>query len=169
MKLFAFAEYAELNLRLFANMRKKLCSFAECAKQGYLLINIHCAYSPNTWREIEHWSRILRMKQYIFTDYAEINCAWFLNTRNCLKVVYISQWIWIQIQIKLESKSRFKKSGKYIFKGTVSPVFLTRLLTSEDEYKWFWHQMIYFPGTINIVSTRLYCHISVGDIIFLLN
>ncbi len=38
-------------------------------------------------------------------------------------------------------------------------MFPTRLLTSEDEYKWFWHQMIYFPGTINIVSTRLYCHI----------
>jgi hypothetical protein len=37
-------------------------------------------------------------------------------------------------------------------------LFPTRLLTSEDEYKWFWHQMIYFPGTINIVSTRLYCH-----------
>jgi hypothetical protein len=37
-------------------------------------------------------------------------------------------------------------------------MFLTRLLTSEDEYKWFWHQIIYFPGTINIVSTRLYCH-----------
>ncbi len=38
-------------------------------------------------------------------------------------------------------------------------LFPTRLLTSEDECKWFWHQMIYFPGTINIVSTRLYCHI----------
>jgi hypothetical protein len=38
-------------------------------------------------------------------------------------------------------------------------LFPTRLLTSEDEYKWFWHQMIYFPGTINIVSTWLYCHI----------
>jgi hypothetical protein len=37
-------------------------------------------------------------------------------------------------------------------------VFPTRLLTSEDEYKWFWHQMIYFPGTINIVSTQLYYH-----------
>ncbi len=37
-------------------------------------------------------------------------------------------------------------------------VFPTRLLTSEDECKWFWHQMIYFPGTINTVSTRLYCH-----------
>jgi hypothetical protein len=35
-------------------------------------------------------------------------------------------------------------------------LFPTRLLTSEDEYKWFWHQMIYFPGTINTVSTRLY-------------
>jgi hypothetical protein len=23
------------------------------------------------------------------------------------------------------------------------PVFPTRLLTSEDEYKWYWHQMIY--------------------------
>jgi hypothetical protein len=38
-------------------------------------------------------------------------------------------------------------------------LFPTRLLTSEDECKWLWHQMIYFPGTINIVSTRLYCHI----------
>ncbi len=27
-------------------------------------------------------------------------------------------------------------------------LFPTRLLTSEDECKWFWHQMIYFPGTI---------------------
>ncbi len=33
-------------------------------------------------------------------------------------------------------------------------LFPTRLLTSEDECKWFWHQMIYFPGTINIVSTH---------------
>ncbi len=32
-------------------------------------------------------------------------------------------------------------------------LFLTRLLTSEDEYKWYWHQMIYFPETINTVST----------------
>jgi hypothetical protein len=32
-------------------------------------------------------------------------------------------------------------------------VFPTRLLTSEDEYKWNWHQMIYFPETINTVST----------------
>ncbi len=32
-------------------------------------------------------------------------------------------------------------------------MFPTRLLTSEDECKWFWHQMIYFPGTINTVST----------------
>ncbi len=37
-------------------------------------------------------------------------------------------------------------------------LFPTRLLTSEDECKWFWHQMIYFPGTINIVSIQLYCH-----------
>ncbi len=37
-------------------------------------------------------------------------------------------------------------------------LFPTRLLTSEDEYKWFWHQMLYFPGTINIVSTQLYCY-----------
>ncbi len=36
-------------------------------------------------------------------------------------------------------------------------VFPTRLLTSEDECKWFWHQMIYFPGTINIVNTQLHC------------
>jgi hypothetical protein len=32
-------------------------------------------------------------------------------------------------------------------------LFPTRLLTSEDEYKWYWHQMIYFPETINTVST----------------
>ncbi len=32
-------------------------------------------------------------------------------------------------------------------------MFPTRLLTSEDEYKWYWHQMIYFPETINTVST----------------
>jgi hypothetical protein len=25
--------------------------------------------------------------------------------------------------------------------------------TSEDEYKWYWHQMIYFPETINTIST----------------
>jgi hypothetical protein len=35
-------------------------------------------------------------------------------------------------------------------------LFPTRLLTSEDEYKWYWHQMIYFPETIKIVSTRIY-------------
>ncbi len=33
-------------------------------------------------------------------------------------------------------------------------MFPTRLLTSEDEYKWYWHQMIYFPETINTISTR---------------
>jgi hypothetical protein len=32
-------------------------------------------------------------------------------------------------------------------------LFPTRLLTSEDECKWFWHQMIYFPGIINTMST----------------
>jgi hypothetical protein len=32
-------------------------------------------------------------------------------------------------------------------------LFPTRLLTSEDEYKWYWHQMIYFPETINTIST----------------
>jgi hypothetical protein len=26
-------------------------------------------------------------------------------------------------------------------------------ITSEDEYKWYWHQMIYFPETINRIST----------------
>jgi hypothetical protein len=41
---------------------------------------------------------------------------------------------------------------------TTKYMFPTRLLTSEDECKWFWHQMIYFPGTINIVSTRLCYH-----------
>jgi hypothetical protein len=34
-----------------------------------------------------------------------------------------------------------------------SSLFPTRLLTSEDEYKWYWHQMIYFPETINTIST----------------
>ncbi len=28
-------------------------------------------------------------------------------------------------------------------------LFPTLLLTSEDEYKWYWHQMIYFPETYN--------------------
>ncbi len=37
-------------------------------------------------------------------------------------------------------------------------VFPTRLLTSEDEYKWYWRQMIYFPETINTISTRIQCH-----------
>ncbi len=32
-------------------------------------------------------------------------------------------------------------------------LFPTWLLTSEDEYKWYWHQMIYFPETINTIST----------------
>jgi hypothetical protein len=32
-------------------------------------------------------------------------------------------------------------------------VFPTRLLTSDDEYKWYWHQMIYFSETINTIST----------------
>ncbi len=32
-------------------------------------------------------------------------------------------------------------------------MFPTWLLTSEDEYKWYWHQMIYFPETINTIST----------------
>jgi hypothetical protein len=32
-------------------------------------------------------------------------------------------------------------------------LFPTQLLTSEDEYKWYWHQMIYFPETINTIST----------------
>ncbi len=56
-------------------------------------------------------------------------------------------------------------SSKYMCSGTVTVtcvclvLFPTRLLTSEDEYKWLWHQMIYFPGTINIVSTWLYCYI----------
>ncbi len=35
-------------------------------------------------------------------------------------------------------------------------LFPARLLTSEDEYKWYWHQMIYFPEKINTVSTRIY-------------
>jgi hypothetical protein len=44
------------------------------------------------------------------------------------------------------------------YRGHIATVlrhlFPTRLLTSEDEYKWYWHQMIYFPETINTVSTR---------------
>jgi hypothetical protein len=34
-------------------------------------------------------------------------------------------------------------------------LFPTRLLTSEDECKWYWHQMIYFPGTIDTISTTI--------------
>jgi hypothetical protein len=37
--------------------------------------------------------------------------------------------------------------------NTWTVLFPTRLLTSEDEYKWYWHQMIYFPETINTIST----------------
>jgi hypothetical protein len=42
-------------------------------------------------------------------------------------------------------------------KGTVPTqwLFPTRFLTSEDEYKWYWHQMIYFPETINTISTTI--------------
>jgi hypothetical protein len=29
----------------------------------------------------------------------------------------------------------------------------TASFTSEDECKWYWHQMIYFPETINTIST----------------
>jgi hypothetical protein len=32
-------------------------------------------------------------------------------------------------------------------------MFPTRLLTSEDEYKWYWHKMIYFPEKINTINT----------------
>ncbi len=42
---------------------------------------------------------------------------------------------------------------RYTVLHTVSLLFPTRLLTSEDEYKWYWHQMIYFPETINTIST----------------
>jgi hypothetical protein len=44
-----------------------------------------------------------------------------------------------------------------MFRCIKIPVYLlfpTRLLTSEDEYKWYWYQMIYFPETINTISTR---------------
>ncbi len=34
-------------------------------------------------------------------------------------------------------------------------LFPTRLLTSEDEYKWYWHQMIYFHESINTISTTI--------------
>jgi hypothetical protein len=37
-------------------------------------------------------------------------------------------------------------------------LFPTRLLTSVDEYKWYWHQMIYFPETINTISMRIQCY-----------
>ncbi len=37
----------------------------------------------------------------------------------------------------------------------LSWLFPTWLLTSEDEYKWYWHQMIYFPETINTISTTI--------------
>jgi hypothetical protein len=39
--------------------------------------------------------------------------------------------------------------------GTFYLLFPTRLLTSEDEYKWYWHQVIYFPETINTISTTI--------------
>jgi hypothetical protein len=40
-------------------------------------------------------------------------------------------------------------------------VFPTRLLTSKDEYKWYWHKMIYFPETIITINTTIqrYQHI----------
>ncbi len=54
--------------------------------------------------------------------------------------------------------SRRNTHSQSVLRSSQPLLFPTRLLTSEDECKWFWHQMIYFPGTINIVSTRLYCH-----------
>ncbi len=47
---------------------------------------------------------------------------------------------------------------KHRVKLSIVFLFPTRLLTSEDEYKWYWHQMIYFPETINTVSTWIYIH-----------
>ncbi len=47
---------------------------------------------------------------------------------------------------------RYKEKNR-IIKLDRWKLFPTRLLTSEDEYKWYWHQMIYFPETINTIST----------------
>ncbi len=41
----------------------------------------------------------------------------------------------------------------FVCVSVLSLLFPTRLLTSEDEYKWYCHQMIYFSETINTVST----------------
>ncbi len=38
----------------------------------------------------------------------------------------------------------------YWLTGGLQVLFPTR------QYKWYWHQMIYFPETINTVSTRIY-------------
>jgi hypothetical protein len=51
-------------------------------------------------------------------------------------IVYIAE----KISFKFRFLSRYQ-------------LFPTRLLTSEDEYRWYWHQMIYFPETINTIST----------------
>ncbi len=48
----------------------------------------------------------------------------------------------------------YKHYTCYVFMNKIQGLmFQTRLLTSEDEYKWYWHQMIYFPETINTIST----------------
>jgi hypothetical protein len=44
-------------------------------------------------------------------------------------------------------------AGSHVVRSWPGILFPTRLLTSEDEYKWYWHQMIYFPETINTIST----------------
>jgi hypothetical protein len=53
------------------------------------------------------------------------------------------QALYVAVQLDLEI---------YITHMNFTVVFPTRLLTSEDEYKWYWHQMIYFPETINTIS-----------------
>ncbi len=44
-------------------------------------------------------------------------------------------------------------SFKVLKKCQKGPVPDTASFTSEDECKWYWHQMIYFPETINTIST----------------
>ncbi len=49
-----------------------------------------------------------------------------------------------------------------LYRRTVNTARCTCIMTvqywncsrSEDEYRWYWHQMIYYPETINTISTR---------------
>jgi hypothetical protein len=64
----------------------------------------------------------------------------------------------VLISLWSEAKIYSEKKRKIFFfcVSVRNLLFPTRLLTSEDEYKWYWHQMIYFPETINTVNTRIY-------------